>query len=165
MPTEQVMQIEETNNWFIDRIGDMNRNYNTIIYDFLTSSIRDREAIVDYFVNDVNSNYNSNYIINYDINSVIDTRDLSPTIPFVDHSAEVVVVADMEISEEEKDCCVCMEDRVKTDICRLNCAHTFCCGCVKKLMNKQDKCPLCRTGISKICVQTEENRMKFNKFE
>jgi hypothetical protein len=92
---------------------------------------------------------------------------MEPTIAFNDHSAkvEVVVVADMEISKEQEECCVCMEERMNTDICSLNCAHTFCCGCVKRLMNKQEKCPLCRAVISKICVQNEENRVKFKKFE
>ena len=77
-----------------------------------------------------------------------------PTIPFVDHSAEVevVVVANMEISEEEKDCCVCMEDRVKTDICRISCDHTFCSGCVKNVMCRQKICPLCRNSLNDIIV-------------
>jgi len=155
MPAEQVMQIEEPVNWFIDRIGHI-LNDDIIINNYPTYDLENRQTIISYFMNDDNYGMvNLNYIYN----------DLEPSIPFVDHSAEVVVVADMEISEEEKDCCVCMEDRVKTDICRISCDHTFCSGCVKNVMCRQKKCPLCRAKISKICVQTEENRVKFNNFE
>ena len=131
--------------WTIDRIGDRNINPYSI------NSVA-HATILDYL-----SNTNSNNIIYNDYNQYnINVYDVPPTIPI----AEVVVDSEMEIIEEEKDCCVCQEDRANTDICRLNCMHTFCCECVKNVMDRQKKCPLCRVEISQIYTQNEENKMK-----
>lgn len=148
MMSEQTMQIEEPITWVIDRVGDRNINpytINSVAY----------SVIIDYLNQPIiNQPIINNIIIN-------DLADVQPTIPFAP-IAEVLVVTDMAITEEEKDCCVCQEERENNDICRLNCAHTFCSGCVKKVMDRQKKCPLCRAEITKICVQTETNREKFN---
>lgn len=136
----------ETITWFIDRVGDRNINPYSI------NSVA-HIAIMDYL-----QNQNSNNPI---INDMAFNYDVSPTIPFAP-LVEVLVVPDMEMTEEEKGCCVCWEERENTDICRLNCAHTFCSGCIKNVMNRQKTCPLCRAEISQICVQTQDNREKFN---
>lgn len=149
MMSEQTMQIEEPITWVIDRVGDPNINIysiNSVAY----------SVIIDYLNHPIINNISN---IN---NIIIEVQSrVQPTIPFAP-IAEVLVVTDMAITEEEKDCCVCQEEREDNDICRLNCAHTFCSGCVKKVMDRQKKCPLCRAEITQICVQTETNREKFN---
>ena len=94
-------------------------------------------------------------------NNIIYNDDVIPVPPLSD----VMVVANMAFTEEEKLCCVCLEDIDSTaDICRLNCAHTLCCKCVKNVMSRQNSCPLCRVEISEISVQTEENRVMLTEF-
>jgi hypothetical protein len=141
----------ETITWFIDRLGDRNVNLYSI------NSVA-HIAIVDYLQNQNSNNLIINDLI---INDMAFNYDVSPTIPFAP-LVEVLVVTDMAMTEEEKDCCVCQEERANNDICRLNCAHTFCSGCVKNVMDRQKKCPLCRAEITQICVQTQDNREKFN---
>ena len=134
----------ETITWFIDRVGDRSINPYSI------NSVA-HIAIMDYL--------NYPIINNTIINDLAFNYDLTPTIPFAP-LVEVLVVPDIAMTEEEKDCCVCQEERENTDICRLNCAHTFCSGCIKHVMNRQKTCPLCRAEITQICVQTDENKNK-----
>lgn len=148
MLAHQSFQIEESITWVIDREGD--RNINT----YSINSVA-HIGILDYLY-PINRIYGDSNQYN-----IMIINDVPPTIPFAP-LAEVVIVPDMEITEEEKYCCVCQEDRENTDICRLNCAHTFCSGCVISVMNIQKSCPLCRAEISKICVQNQENKIKFN---
>jgi hypothetical protein len=154
MLSEQTMQIEEPITWVIDRAGDPNINpysINSVAY----------SVIMDYLNHQIINDTNINNINNIN-NIIIEVPSrVQPTIPFAP-IAEVLVVTDMAITEEEKDCCVCQEEREDNDICRLNCPHTFCSDCVKKVMDRQKKCPLCRAEITQICVQTEANREKFN---
>jgi hypothetical protein len=141
MFAQQNFQIEEPITWVIDRVGDRNINpysINSVAY----------SVILDYLNHPIINNMGFNY-------------DVPPTIPFAP-LVDVLFIPDMAMTEEEKDCCVCQEERENTDICRLNCAHTFCSGCVKNVMNRQKTCPLCRAEISQICVQNEANREKFN---
>jgi len=79
----------------------------------------------------------------------------------------VNVDEEMDVLEEEKDCCICMETKERTDICRLNCRHTFCTACSRQAMAKQMSlreeltCPLCRTEVICVQVQNVESRDKF----
>jgi hypothetical protein len=145
MISQQDIQIEQPITWVIDRIGDRNINpysINSVAY----------SVIMDYL-----QDTNFNNIIYNDTNNNIIYNDVPPTIPFAP-LAQVVVIPDMILTEEEKSCCVCLEDKENTDICRLNCTHTFCCNCVKNVMTRLKTCPLCRAEINNICVQTDENR-------
>jgi len=151
MLARQSLQIEQPITWVIDRLGDRNINQYSI------NSVA-HSVILDYLYD---TNSNNNIINNNIINNNIIYNDILPTIPFAP-LVEVLVVTDMEIIEEEKDCCVCQEERENTDICRLNCAHTFCLQCIKSVMNTQKKCPLCRAEICQIIVQNEENKVKIN---
>ena len=70
-----------------------------------------------------------------------------------------VKVQPFQLSEEDKNCCVCMETRETHQICQLNCLHKFCSECIKIHIqrNRQESCcPLCRINITEISVQTEE---------
>ena len=59
------------------------------------------------------------------------------------------------VSEEEQNCCVCIEIREKDEICRFNCQHTVCGECINNIMKTQTTlcCPICRTNIINITVQ------------
>ena len=58
----------------------------------------------------------------------------------------------VEIADEQYDCCICMESREKADVCALNCNHAFCAICIKTIMNSSHVlcCPICRGSITSI---------------
>lgn len=60
---------------------------------------------------------------------------------------------EFEVSEEDKTCCICMEDKEKTQICMLECCHKFCLTCINSHTNQKTDCPLCRKPINKVYIQ------------
>lgn len=85
---------------------------------------------------------------NYDTDSV--KLDVRSQINFICN--------EFELSEEEKNCCICMTDRNNEQICSLNCRHKFCVECIDILLKTKHTCPLCRTTITQIQTQTIEAR-------
>lgn len=65
----------------------------------------------------------------------------------------------------EHDCCICMETKQNDHFCKLNCSHQFCGECISTMMNSNNIafpcCPLCRTSITQILVQTKNMREYF----
>ena len=127
--------------WFIDRTGD-------------------QSLLDDYYLDNhiLDNHILDNHILDNHFINTITTQIIEPLI----NNIIIIVNDDMEIKDEEMNCCVCQEDdRVKTDICRLNCAHTFCCDCVKKIINRTTlgTCPLCRINIVEVHVQNRENSL------
>ena len=60
---------------------------------------------------------------------------------------------------ETYNCVICMED-ISTNICLLECKHSFCVSCFAKHMRESGCCPLCRSNViekPKKCekIQTE----------
>jgi hypothetical protein len=151
-----MLETEEPVTWFIDRVGDpsIRNNINSINY-------TPYRYINSYFIHELNSisdiNNEDEFIISNEYEYIL--NDVQPSI-FFGPEVKIEVVVDMQINKEEEDCCVCQEDKKKTDICRLKCSHTFCGDCVKKIMVNQRICPLCRTEITGICVQNNENKEK-----
>jgi len=154
-------EFEEPVSWFIDRTGDPSilSNFNSIHY---LASQYIHNYMMNNIVNDLRNDLSNNIVNDLSNNIVndISNNDIEPTIPF-GPELEIEVVENMESKYIDHDCCVCQEDREKTDMCILNCAHLFCCDCVENIMERQKTCPLCRSEISGICVQNEENREKF----
>lgn len=72
------------------------------------------------------------------------------------------IIEPFALTEHEKTCCVCMEERKNEQICRLNCQHTFCVYCVNQHLHQKDCCPLCRTHITTIQTQTVESKKQIN---
>lgn len=75
-----------------------------------------------------------------------------------------ILVDDKLPVNDDCDCCICMESKVSSKICQLNCGHKFCADCTLENVRRNYKsplCPLCRTNIINITVQTEENYKKF----
>jgi hypothetical protein len=95
------------------------------------------------------------------------------TIPYDPNEVEVVfnmlikpnvcsqinfICNEFELSEEDKNCCICMTDKNNEQICSLNCSHTFCVECIDILLKTKHNCPLFRTVITQIQTQTIEAR-------
>jgi len=58
--------------------------------------------------------------------------------------------------ESDTNCCICMEERKKGEICLFNCKHSFCVYCVRKTLSIHKEnicCPLCRQSVSNIMFQ------------
>ncbi|CAJ1077084.1 E3 ubiquitin-protein ligase rnf8 isoform X2 [Xyrichtys novacula] len=58
---------------------------------------------------------------------------------------EEVVTQVTEVLENELQCIICSELFIEAVI--LNCAHSFCCFCIKQWRKKKDECPICRQAI------------------
>lgn len=141
--------------WFYDRIGDPNIiEHNTIEYTI--------DGMVNHdFTEEINSNeyIDQNYIDNL-------TRRFQ-TQSIINVVVPVEVDENMVVPEEQRDCCICMETKEKSEICRINCAHTFCIDCCGGTMlskfRRQEMltCPLCREIVTSVCVKNIENKNKF----
>jgi len=60
-------------------------------------------------------------------------------------------------AEQDPLCCICMvENKIAHEMCKFNCEHIFCVECTKNHLKNNNNCPLCRTDISQIMVQTRE---------
>jgi len=68
-----------------------------------------------------------------------------------------IIFENIEISKDEKNCYICMEEKNEDEICRLNCKHTFCGVCVKSILASFNKvgCPLCRNNVITITTKKE----------
>jgi hypothetical protein len=66
------------------------------------------------------------------------------------------------VSEEDKTCCICMEERETEEFCRLNCQHTFCVQCINQHLHTNYSCPICRSDITDLSVQNNYIREKIN---
>jgi len=139
--------------WTIDRIGDRSLlnsiNYNN--YNFVVG--------IDYIpFNYINNNINNDNII---------YNDIAPTIPFNEARRQIVVVCEnIEISDEEQNCCICMEEQEKEEICSLNCNHKFCGVCVENCLKRCQEytCSLCREPATKITTQKLEIKEKLDVY-
>ena len=122
-----------------------------------------------------NSIYNALVISNNNISNIVHdathlrnnieyTNETDDFIPFQTINSCLHINFDFESvtisSDEDLNCCVCMELKKDTEICQLNCLHKFCSSCVTIHVKKNRNsacCPLCRTNITNISVQTEED--------
>lgn len=86
-------------------------------------------------------------------------------IPFIKESIQYETHIEMiNITEEEKNCCICLEKKESKDICQINCGHKFCAKCTIKYISKKNSnncCPLCRETITHITFQDEKYKHIF----
>lgn len=133
------MNESEINEYFplVDDLLNLNLSVNERLYWFI-----DRNP--DY------SNFENNYI---DFDDTINNFKI-----FSIKRKITVIKENIEISNEEQNCCICMETREKLDICSLNCNHKFCSICIKKCIKTQItyKCSLCVQPVQTIKVQKFE---------
>ena len=119
-------------------------------------------------LNNLQNNHYNYDAFNINMNQYIHVPD-DEFIPFepeieVIHPQINIIVGEFSVSEEDKDCCVCIETRENSQICQLNCFHKFCyeCTLIHTRRNiRQPCCPLCRTNITNIYVQTQDIRDQF----
>jgi hypothetical protein len=144
--------------WLIDRIGDQ-----TII-----DNLENERNEYNYVINNnmiTTTLYNNTFDDSIFDEFVLYYNDVDSNLLFSDPKIlEIVIDENMEVTEEQYECCVCMTEREKVTICKLNCMHTFCNICSVEILKKNHNCPLCRTNINKICVQSEEIKANFDEF-
>ena len=59
-----------------------------------------------------------------------------------------------------KVCSICLQTILPIDLCRTNCNHEFCKGCLDQWFNsKKSSCPLCRRDIKYFNHQNNTNRV------
>jgi hypothetical protein len=88
-----------------------------------------------------------------------------PTVGHKRHSIDIIC-KNIEISEEEQNCCICMEEREKNDICRFTCQHSFCGTCIIDILKTQSSacCPLCREMVTNIITQKNNIQHKLQEY-
>lgn len=62
-----------------------------------------------------------------------------------------------QLTEEDKNCCICMETKEEIQICVLNCSHNFCVQCINAHIINNRQCPLCRNLITEINTKKIDN--------
>ena len=144
--------------WFIDRTPDYNyaRNINNNIY---YNNYNNYNNYIDVLYNEIN------YGI-IPIQNIVNEPEEHHQFKF--HIG--IAFQSLEISEEMQNCCICMEQREKDEICELNCHHNFCGFCVKDILRKNNNprrqvlCPLCRENIKNVKTQKKEIQNKLEEY-
>ena len=126
------------------------QNYNNYDEDNIINFIN----IINYYINN-NLNINDNLYINNNIlEEVVDPLPpLNQDIITIDFVLET-------IDNDDLHCCICMETKENHNICQLNCQHKFCSECIITHVNRNRSnsvCPLCRTQITTITVQSNDD--------
>jgi hypothetical protein len=147
MSEENTLEI----NWIIDRNPDysllFNYNDNNIIGNAINNAIN-------------NLTITSNYNLDHDIDDYIAFNS-----PFITHIE--INIDSINLSNDDLNCCVCMETRESSQICQLNCCHKFCYECTLQHINKNRStncepcCPLCRKNIKSVTVQNKITYLYF----
>jgi hypothetical protein len=164
------------NNIYINNFNNINNIIlcdDYIINNYIETDTHNISWIIDRTPNFTILNELQNIHPNYDAFNINMTEqiDTEPDdfIPFETEISIIypeidIVVEEFDISEEDKICCICIETRENSQICRLNCFHKFCYECTlihTRRNNIQSCCPLCRTNIRYISVQSQEIRDQF----
>jgi len=132
--------------WFIDRTPDSN-----ILNDLQLIRNQELDLQLDQarrlLINrQIEFNYNSDFIP-FSNDPITETFE----------QIKIIVDDRLPVNEDDCDCCICMETKINTEICQLNCGHKFCANCTLENVRRNTfpLCPLCRTSIISIIVQTE----------
>ena len=128
----------------------------------------DAAAAAAYPIVNNRINILENYIAPVENNSNISFTEFNIDSSIVNTFVPVVAVyEDMEVSEEDRECCICMDQKEKSEICSLNCSHTYCSNCISRTLYLQFSrgqiltCSLCRTNVTSVQVKNIESRNKF----
>jgi hypothetical protein len=136
----------EVVSWFIDYTADY--DFHQTIQNIPSFSVID--YLADYTLN-IRGQADDFYYY-YDPNSAGRNR--------LNTSSVNVIVNEFYLSEEDRNCCVCMDKKDIDHICKLNCFHVFCVECINTCLERKQTCPLCRSYITQIQTQTIEARDK-----
>lgn len=134
--------------WTIDRTPDLTY-----------SPIGIEEPATIYDTENLNNYYESNNFRYFN-------QQLPEAIPYNFSKKNIQIqLSGLEISEEDKNCCICMETRDEKDICSYNCGHKFCGFCIEICLKKPYlNCSLCRGNVTNIITQNNEIKEKLNKY-
>jgi hypothetical protein len=160
--TELALEVpEDSISWVIDRIGDRSFmdewNNATLIRSYPT---RNSYAISTLYLlhSDLIFDYRDNNLIYHQINREYDF-EFQPYVP-----SQIMLDETIEFTEEQCNCCICMDKKEEATICQLNCSHTFCVACTQSCIltfikkNQNAICSLCRATVETITVKTPENK-------
>jgi len=169
-----IMDLPREPLWFIDRVGDHSliNNWNSNINNNNNNHVN-TNSNVSAMAATYPTNYNYNYINrtrNYDNliyypRASLSTRAMVRPIP-----SELVLDEAIEFSEEQCECCICMDKKEAENICQLNCGHSFCVSCIDTSLktfrdrNQDVICALCRSEVKRIIFKKQENRDKFQEY-
>jgi len=73
-------------------------------------------------------------------------------------------VQKISVTEEEQNCCICIELKETTDISQINCGHKFCRSCIMRYISRNTNnscCPLCREKITHVIFQDQKYQDDF----
>lgn len=154
-------QTEESLNvdWIIDRTPDNNVfiNDNHIEYHVINNN-----NLQTIRATDTNLDYTHP---SYDEFIPFEPQNESPNESPNESSNYIVIEAqEFPITEEDCDCCICMDTRENDQICQFNCLHKFCVECILthyRRNRQQTLCPLCRIPVTNIYLRTEDIRQTF----
>jgi len=112
------------------------------------------------------TNYNSSINTNRNVETSTNINSNEDFIPFdtsrpQNHGINIGIT-NFAVSEEDRHCCICMEERQPEEICRLNCQHTFCVECTNQHLQSNRSCPICRSSVTILTVQNNDARDRIN---
>ena len=141
-----------------------NQNYHIYEENNIIEFINANDFINTIYNNQIYEENNITEIINI-INNYINNQEPEQNIPSTNPNENFVninfVLETIDTStDDDLNCCICMESKENHEICQLNCQHKFCSECIVTLVNRNrnnSECPLCRTQIDTITVQTDDH--------
>ena len=108
------------------------------------------------YINTSNTNHAVNILTN-----ITEDEDFIPFETPQNRRINIDII-NFTVSEEDRHCCICMEERHSEDICRLNCQHSFCVQCINQHLQTNHSCPVCRSDVTNVSVQTNNARDRIN---
>jgi hypothetical protein len=166
----------ENQNWLSDSVN-YRRDFNTIYENtnryinsqWISDSYYDEphSSIVrnSRYFNHINTINNLNFNNRINSNRTVETTNSlnnEDFIPFGNSRPQNrtihIDITNFTVSEEERQCCICMEERLMEEICRLNCQHTFCVQCINRHIQTNHSCPICRSDVTNLSVQNNGAR-------
>jgi hypothetical protein len=141
-----------------------NQNYHIYEENNIIEFINTNDFINTIYNNQIYEENNITEIINI-INTYINNQEPEQNVPSTNPNENFVninfVLETIDTStDDDLNCCICMESKENHEICQLNCQHKFCSECIVTLVNRNrnnSECPLCRTQIDTITVQTDDD--------
>jgi hypothetical protein len=129
-------------------------NINTNIRNINSPRINDHSYQIASTVSRIRFNRNVETSTNINSNEDFIPFDSSPP----QNRGININISYFAVSEEDRQCCICMEERHPEEICRLNCQHTFCVECTNQHIQSKNACPVCRSSVTTLIVQNTNAR-------
>ena len=145
------VRISRTGRRYFNNFNDISNNINTF-NDRNNQTINNFHNLSISFLRGENIFNNDDDFIPFELNQ-------SQTSQF---STINITVEEFTVSDEDRQCCICMEERQSIEICRLNCMHSFCVECINQHLQTNQTCPICRTQVTSLSVQNNDAMDRVN---